>query len=265
MPLDAAAAEAAAEELFRARRDFARIEALPDDRRPATAEDGYAVQARVVDKLLAHGGGRRVGYKIGATNPGAREMLGAAEAFSGALISDFCHESPAAIRAADFHVIVLEPEIAVRMGRDLPASGAPYTPESAFAAVGAVAPAIEVVTSPFPVWNEAGIGCIIGDNGANGCWVRGDFVEDFAGIDLPGLAVALSVDGEVAREGAGRNVDGGPAVVLAWLANALAARGGGLRAGDLVTTGSATQPLPVAGGAAVADFGPLGRCLLTIG
>ena len=265
MPLDAGAAEAAAEVLFKARRDFLKLDAVPEACRPITGSDGYAVQAPLVGKLLGWTGGQPVGYKIGATNPATRTMLGTNEAFAGTLISSYCHASPLTIRGADYHVIVLEPEIGLRLGQDLPASGAPYTPESVARAVEAVAPAIEVVTSPFPVWNEAGIGNIIADNGANGCWLHGDFISDFSDLDLPNLPVTLAINGTVAREGFGRNVDGGPMIVLAWLANFLISVGGALKAGDLVTTGSTTQPMPGGGGQdVVADFSALGQCKLVI-
>jgi len=265
MALTMDAAQAAAEELFKARRDFLKLQALPEACRPQTASDGYAVQGALVDRLLSSGDARRVGYKIGATNPAAREMLGTGEAFAGVLISSFCHASPLTVRADDFHVIVLEPEIALRLGKDLPGSGAPYTPESVAGAVEAAAPAIEIVSSPFPVWNEAGIGTIIAYNSANARWVRGDFSEELASLDLVEQPVTLSINGTVEREGAGRNVDGGPMIVLAWLANYMVSTGGSLKAGDLITTGSTTQPM--LGGAkqdVVADFGPLGQCRLVI-
>ena len=265
MTLDAAAVETAAGELFRARRDFVKLDWLPETFRPVSRADGYAVQASLVGRMLADTGGRSVGYKIGATNPAARDMLGTDEAFAGYLLSDACHPHPHTISAADWHIIVVEPEIAVRLGRDLPATGSPHTPASVADAVEAVAPAIEVVTSPFPVWNQAGIGCIIADNGANGCWVHGPFQAELATADLAAIDVTLSINGVVEREGSGSTVDGGPLVVLAWLANELNARGGALEAGDLVTTGSTTQPVPGAAGQEfVADFGVLGDCRLTI-
>ena len=261
MPIDTATAAA---ELYRARRDFLKIETLPEACRPITEIDGYAVQVALVEKLTA-GGGRRVGYKIGATNPAARAMLGTDAPFSAVLISDFCYPSPKSLRASDFHVIILEPEIALRLGRDLPASGTPYTAESVADAVDAVVPAIEIVTSPFPVWNEAGIGAIIADNGANGGWICGDLVTDWHKLDLVDLPVSLSINDVVVAEGAGRTVDGGPMIGLAWLANHMIAVGSSLRAGEFVTTGSTTAPHPGGGGQnVVADFGPLGQCRLAL-
>lgn len=265
MALDAAAAEMAAAELFRARRDFVKLDELPASCRPVTSADGYAVQAALIPKLLAVDGARSLGYKIGATNPSAREMLGTDEAFAGRLISTSCHPEPHSIAAADWHVIIVEPEIAVRLGRDLQPSGSPHTPESVASAIEAVAPAIEIVTSPFPVWNKAGVGCLIADNAANGGWIHGPFRRDLATHDLASVDVTLSINGTVDRTGSGSAVDGGPTVVLAWLANFLNAHGGALKAGDLVTTGSTTQPVPgTAGQEFVADFGPLGTCRLAI-
>ncbi len=265
MPLDLKAADAAARILFEARRDFTRLDNLPEDIRPVTISDGYAVQNGLVTRLLTANKARPAGYKIGATNPTARSILGASEAFAGVLISDTSHRAPLNIKAEDYHVLIIEPEIGLRLARGLPLSGAPYTPERVAEAVGAAAPALEIVTSPFPVWNEAGIGCIVGDNGNHGCWAHGAFDEDFRRLDLAELPVSLAVNGTVEREGAGRNVDGGPMIVLAWLANFLISMGEELKAGDLVTTGSATQPfIAEAGQDVVADFGALGQCRLII-
>ena len=91
MPLDLKAADTAAEILFKARRDDTRLDLLPEAIRPITASDGYAVQAGVVDRMLAAHGGNRIGYKIGATNAAAREMLGAREAFAGVRLSAFAN------------------------------------------------------------------------------------------------------------------------------------------------------------------------------
>jgi 2-keto-4-pentenoate hydratase len=265
MPLDLKAADAAAQILFEARRDGIGLEPLPEGIRPVTASDGYAVQAGLVARLLAANGVRRAGYKIGATNPTARAMLGTNEAFGGVLISSTCYRAPLTIKAEDYRILIIEPEIGLRLGKGLPLSGAPYTPERVAEAVDAAVPSIEVVTSPFTVWNEAGIGCIIGDNGNHACWLHGEFVTDFRQLDLADLPVSLSVNGNVERTGSGRNVDGGPMTVLAWLANFLISMGQELKAGDLVTTGSATQPFfGSAGQELVADFGALGQCRLTI-
>jgi 2-keto-4-pentenoate hydratase len=81
---------------------------------------------------------------------------------------------------------------------------------------------------------------------------------DWGDIDLGAHAVAVFKDGRLFAEGRGENV-GGPLRALTWIANELAAYGGGLRAGDLVITGTCVEPVPIApGGRLRVDFGNLG-------
>jgi 2-keto-4-pentenoate hydratase len=78
-------------------------------------------------------------------------------------------------------------------------------------------------------------------------------------VDLAREGVELLVDGERRATGTGAAVLGHPADAVAWLADALSARGDALRAGDVVTTGSITEPVPVASGeTVVARFSSLG-------
>ena len=75
---------------------------------------------------------------------------------------------------------------------------------------------------------------------------------------LDAHSVLAFMDGRLAEEGRGENV-GGPLRALTWVANELATHAGGLRAGDLVITGTCVAPIPIAPGARVrADFGDLG-------
>ena len=102
-----------------------------------------------------------------------------------------------------------------------------------------------------------------------GCvnWIQGPMTTDFAGLDLDAADVTFSLDGEKKAEGKGANVDGGPFGATAWLANALGKLGRSLKAGDLITTGTAIAPVPFAGDGkrAIADFGSLGKVEVTIG
>jgi 2-keto-4-pentenoate hydratase len=51
-----------------------------------------------------------------------------------------------------------------------------------------------------------------------------------------------------------------PRIALAWIANELRVHGPGLHAGEVVTTGTAIVPAPIAPGDHFeADYGPLGR------
>ena len=82
---------------------------------------------------------------------------------------------------------------------------------------------------------------------------------DWRALDLVTLAGRITLDGAVAGEGVGGDLLGHPLASLAWLAAApLAARFGGLRAGQVVMLGSVTPPVWLAGpGAVTVAFPPL--------
>lgn len=226
---------------------------------------GYAIQD-MLDDLLRARGARQIGYKIGGTNAAARAHLRIEEPFMGRLYDAVSAASPTELPALPGFFRLHEPEIAIEIARDLPPAEGPFDAAAIETATAAVLPGIEIVGTRLEPWERAGAPLIAADNAAHGFWVHGAPVRDWSGIDLMDGPVALVVDGEVRARGCGRNVDGGPFGAVAWLANELAARGRGLRAGDFVTTGTLVPPVPVAPGQhVVADFGPLGTVELRIG
>lgn len=270
MPISAEQALEAARLLQDHRRRAAPLAALPDDCHPATVEDGYAIQAALIGLRESEDGARPIGWKIGATNPGARELLGVHEPFLGVLLTTMTLEARGSaaveLSSAGMFQRVVEPEIALEIGRDLDPADAPFDAAAIRDAVAAVLPAIEIVDTPLLAGLKAGGPSLVADDGSHGLWIRGEAFEDWRELDLVEHRVTLSVDGALLREGRGGNVEGGPFAATAWLANALAARGIGLKAGEFVTTGTTTQPFPAAAGQSVlADFGRLGRVALRFG
>ena len=227
--------------LTEVRRSRVRLDALPVDCRPDDLAAAYAIQAVHAERLAALQGGAPVGYKIGCTNVTAQAQLGIDEPFYGRLFPGAVHDSAARLRADDFFMRVIEAEFAFRMVDDLPAAAAPYDLDGVAAAVGAVVPAIEVVDSRYTDWTTAGAAALIADNGSHGALIHGPVTEAWRDIDLESAPVILSVAGEVVREGVGGNALGHPLHALAWLANTLCFSGGGLRAGDLVSTGTCIE------------------------
>ncbi len=225
----------------------------------------YAIQDSGDAILRASMGWKVIGYKIAGTNPAARAHLKIEAPFFGRLYDAMTSLSPATVAYADL-LRVHEPEIAIEIGRDLDPAEAPFDAARIEAATRAVMPAIEIIGTPFTPWAQAGAANLVADNAAHGHWIRGAPLRDWSGLDLMDGAVSLSIDGEVKATGKGRNVDGGAFGAAAWLANALAERGRGLKRGDYITTGSVTPPIPVEPGQRVlADFGPLGAIDLRIG
>ncbi|WP_374440797.1 2-keto-4-pentenoate hydratase [Stella sp.] len=237
----------------------ARMAALPPDERPADLAAALAVQRQVV----AQKGAATRGWKVGCTGPAAQKLLGYDRPFYGRLLDGLVHASPARLPGAGFSMRLLEAEYAFRLGRDLPPSGAPWTAETVADAVAAVHPAIEIVDTAFAEWLSVGILSLIADNGVHGAFVLGEGVTDWRGVDLVDGSVVFTVAGGAAVEGRGANVLGNPLASLAWLANETAPLGG-LKAGEIVTTGSAIPPQPVGPAAsAEATFAGLGRVAVT--
>jgi 2-keto-4-pentenoate hydratase len=198
----------------------------------------YAAQAALSDWFAAQGGGPVGGYKIGATNPAMQGYLGIHEPVYGRILRANLLPSGTRIdgcRAGDFGI---EPEIAFRIGRDLPLRD-DWTRDAISAEVDAVAPALEIVENRYGDFAAAGLGLLTADDFFQRAAVLGDWCPP-SGTDLGAVTVTATIDDAEAGRGAGAAVMGHPAEPLAWLANALARAGLGLKAGDVVLTGSMT-------------------------
>jgi 2-keto-4-pentenoate hydratase len=217
------------------------------------------VQKLLVERLISNYGGQPVGYKIACTSQSARDFLKFNEPFYGRLLSPFVYESPARLDVKDYSMRVTEPEFAFQIGKDLPASGAPYDVETVAKAVVAVLPAIEVVQTRYIDWTKVDVPSLIADNGCNGAWVSGPSYFNWEAIDFPSHEVMLEVNGEELRRGRGDAVMGHPLNALTWLANILCRQGSELRADDLVSTGTCMEVYDAKPGDIVrADFGVIG-------
>ena len=231
------------------------IDALPDDCRPGTLDEAYAVQ----DGLAASAGLAVAGYKIGATNAQVQARFGVDAPFSGRIFGDFVGGSPLTVPANTVNFYAIEAEFDFVMGDALPPRDAHYERDEVRAAVVSVHPAIEVPDSRYTDWLSMNAEDLIGDN-AIGCMLcLGSAAASGLDHDLAGQPVIVRVNGEVASEGAGSNVLGDPWNVMVWLANHLSARGITLEAGHVVTTGSAADVVQCQPGDTVtAEFGPVG-------
>ena len=231
---------------------------------PADQNAAYAAQDAMT-AILTQQGQIPIGYKIGATNQAARGLLGVEHPFYGRLYDATSSEGPGRLdMIAGLHEVA-EPEIAIRMGRDLDPSDAPFDAAAIEAAADALLPAIEVIISPFEPWMEAGAPTLVADNGVHGSWIMGAPVTDWSGFDPLEGPIRVAVTGTDPTTGKGGAVDGGPFGAAAWLANKLASQGRGLKAGDYISTGTVTPPIKLRPGQRIdADYGALGQISLTV-
>ncbi|HKP22885.1 MAG TPA: fumarylacetoacetate hydrolase family protein, partial [Dongiaceae bacterium] len=143
---------------------------------------------------------------------------------------------------------VMEAEFAFRMARDLPPRPAAYQQDEVCDAVAALHLAIEVPDARFERFAEIGPAQIAADDAFASWFLLGQQVTDWRRLDLATQRVRAVNNGRVAAEGTGANVLGDPRIALTWLANHLAQRGIGLKAGDIVTTGTCFTPPTIAPG-----------------
>jgi len=161
----------------------------------------------------------------------------------GAIFARTIHVSPARLRTADFVNLRIESEIALQLGADLPASGAPWTRESVAPAVAAAMPAFELIEDRNADYAHTEAASLIVEN----CWNGGVVIGTPKAMPvaaLVGIAGRLTVGGKAAGDGNAED----PCATLAWLANHLAERGRDLKAGMVVITGSLIPTVSIAAG-----------------
>ena len=141
----------------------------------------------------------------------------------------------------------VECEIAVRLAKPLPADRAPYDRASVAGAVGAGMAAIEVVDDRYEDYRSLDTPTLIADDFFNAACVLGAPVERWRELDLASVWGRMRINGSEVGSGRGGDILGHPLEALAWLANALAARGRALAAGDFVLLGSVVETKWVAG------------------
>lgn len=231
---------------------------LPVRLRPQALADAYAIQGRVVAGLLAEADGRCIGFKVACTNEIAQAALQIDRPVFGRLMSQTTSPSGTTLAAAQFTHRVVEAEFAFRVGVDVEPADGGHTQVTIAEHLDALLPAIEIVDYRFESW-AVGALRVAADNAIHGWWLRGDPVTDWHGHDLAASAVSVTKNGELVTTGSGAAVLGHPLNVMAWLADELPRFGLGLRRGDVVTTGVATDVFEAsAGDSCVADFGPFG-------
>jgi len=216
----------AANTLLDARRTGNTIDELPADLEPTDISEVYFVQDTVAAAF-----GEVGGWKIGAPTPEATPLFApmpsAWIAASGSLLAGNRYRG-------------LEAEIAFLVGEDLPPRATPYTREEVVAAMASCHPVIEVLESGLTDPFSAPRLSMLADLQSHGGFIYGPAYADWKSVDFNTEKVTLAIDGVVRVERTGSNTSGDLVKLLPWLANEGAARTGGLRKGQWITTGSWT-------------------------
>jgi len=223
---------------------------LLSDRHPQLDEDGaYAIASEIHARRRARGE-RPVGRKIGFTNRTIWAEYGVwAPIWSHVYDSTVHHAAGGHARVAIGHLVQprIEPEIQLHFARTPPAT---RDEAAILESIDWIAHGFEIVQSLYPAWRFRQTDAIAAF-GLHGALVIGPPVAvhdiDDCVAKLRTFTIALSSDDGRTVRGGGANVLDTPLLAFAHLAEMLAkqSRFAPVRAGEVVTTGTLTQALPI--------------------
>ena len=148
-----------------------------------------------------------------------------------------------------------------RLGDDLPPRTVPYTVEEVTEGVASLHPGLELAECRFiHDENFPPLEAILADGAGGSMIVHGPAIENWREKDIASQQVTLSCNGKLRRQGTAADALDHPMVPLTWLANELSRTGIGMKAGQMISTGTLTGMLaPKPGQTFVANFGPFGE------
>jgi 2-keto-4-pentenoate hydratase len=229
------AAGRAAEALLAEHKANSRFRTLGLQDAPATISDAYDIQDRYV-ALLHREHGATVGYKVGLTSATMQAFCGIDDPIAGAVLARRVYRSGATVRRSDYGRLGLEFEIAVRIKSDVPIKSGPLTADLIEPHIDGICAAIELVDDRDADYANLDVLSLVADNSWNGGIVLSEFAATWP--DLRSVLGRATKDRIAIGEGHGRDILGHPFNSVAWLASQLASRGVGLKAGQVVMTGS---------------------------
>jgi 2-keto-4-pentenoate hydratase len=251
----------------RAQRELARL--LASLRREGRQQSGLDARLVPPDKGTAYRVARLVeeelgwavaGWKIAAAKEEMQKALRTDSPIYGRVFAPGVRPSPVSVEHARQCSPIPEVEYMVKLGGDLPPRTRAYTVDEVARAVASLHPGIELAECRF-VHDDRfpPLPAILADGAGGGTICYGPAIDDWRKRDIAGQEVVLSCNGVAKRNGTAAAALDHPMVPLVWLANELSRTGIGLKAGQMVSTGTLTGMLrPKAGETYVADFGPFG-------
>jgi len=223
------------EYLIECRRTRLRPREFPADVAPRDLDEAYRVQLAV-----ARHRGITIGFKVGITSVEAQRATGATAPIVGRLVPQDILWGRQSIELGEQHLRIAEAEVVFEIGEDLSCARAPFSRERIANSVSGAFAGIEICNSRFSDVDAVPLADVVADNSNADLLVVGQRLSDADMQSLANLPVTLARAGEVVATGSTAKVLGHPLASLTWLANWLAARGEGLKRGQLVASGSCT-------------------------
>ncbi len=216
-----------------------------------TSDEAYAIQAGVAQALGWFPQGPRA-WKVGGTT-----------VISAAPLPDVL-SSPATWSGSGDEPVLVEAELAFRLART------PESPEDILGCLGTVCVSIETIATRLHLGLQAPAAWKLADQGVHGGLVIGpeqpcEAFARFTDADWRQVACRIHVNGQLLQQAQGSHPALNPLSTLPWLVTHAAAYTGGLRAGDLITTGAWLVVQAQAGDEVVVDVDRLAPAHLRIG
>ncbi len=244
-------------ELYSAMQDRRTIAPLTDQHPGISIDDAYHISLQILERRL-EAGESIIGKKIGVTSKSVQSMLNVHQPDFGYLTNAmvFSDEMPISERLIQPRA---EGEIAFVLKKDLIGPG--ITNADVLAATELVMPCFEVVDSRIEDWNIK-IQDTVADNASCGLFALAEAgAVDPRKTDLATCGMVVSKNGNTISTGAGAAALGSPVNCVAWLANTLGQFEIGLKAGEVILSGSLVPLEPVVAGDTMSvRIGGMGRC-----
>lgn len=216
----------AAQILAERRRSGVQGERLPESCRPTDLESALAIQSRVTQDL----GGRIGGWKCLQPSP---DRLVVAPI----LAEDIHRAAPVSLWSSNGEARI-EPELAFVLGRSLPAREAPYSSEEIDGAIAHTHLVLELIHSRYQDPSSVEFPEMLADGLLNQGLFIGPVVDPELAADASELAITLHTQSAGPEYHHGRHPNTHPRAPLYWLVEFLRDRGEGLKAGEVIITGS---------------------------
>lgn len=206
------------------------------------------------------GRGQRLGWKVGFSTPADQQRLNLPSAMVGFLSRERSLASGQQYRALAASNLLVEPEVAILMGRDVAANAGL---DQARAAIAAYSAALEIVDTTRSVNDD--IEAILAGNMFHEAVVLAEQRLSPSVFSRDQLRLTLRVNGNEVRTLEQQRVPESFAPLICTVAGILAAHGEQLQSGDWIITGAAATPVSVqADDEVTLDMGPLGKLSLKI-
>ena len=232
------------DELYQALIERKAIDPLTDREPAITIEDAYQIQLHMIQRRL-DAGESVVGKKIGVTSKVVMDMLKVNQPDFGQMTSGMVFNEGEPIRTDTMIAPRAEAEVAFVLKRDLMGPG--VTAADVLRATDCVMPCFEIVDSRIKDW-KIKIQDTVADNASCGVLTLGGMRKSPRQLDLALAGMVLAKNGEVISTSTGAAVQGSPVNAVAWLANTLGRLGIGLKAGEVILSGSQSPLVPVKAG-----------------